>query len=258
MSKFPVTERTQVRRLPKRAVYDREEVYRILDEGLVCHIGFIADGRPVVAPCKLSFAMGREPAAATVSRIGPGVSPPRIISKTEPEYAEEARQARYQGTVVLQAVVDSTGLPRDLKVIRPLGLGLDEKAIEAVSQWRFQPGMKDGDAVAVLVTVEVNFRLFGNDRKWHLISINFGTPSGASRPRLVNAKFPETSDAPDSSVNVAFDIDDQGKPVNIKVDKLSSEKLEREILAAIRDWRFVPSAKDGKAVLVPAHVLLGR
>jgi len=50
MDKFPVTERTQVRRLPKRAVYDREEVYRILDEGLVCHIGFIADGKPVVIP----------------------------------------------------------------------------------------------------------------------------------------------------------------------------------------------------------------
>ena len=94
-----------------------------------------------------------------VYRIGGGVSPPSVVFKVEPEYSEEARKAKFQGTVVLTIVVDEKGNPRDLKVFRPLGLGLDQKAIEAVEKWRFKPGMKDGKPVAVMATVEVNFRL---------------------------------------------------------------------------------------------------
>ena len=94
-----------------------------------------------------------------VYRIGGGVSAPIPIFKPEPEYSEEARKAKFQGTVVLMIVVDEHGNARDLKVIRPLGLGLDQKAIEAVEKWRFKPGMKDGKPVPVQATVEVNFRL---------------------------------------------------------------------------------------------------
>ncbi|MGD0296415.1 MAG: energy transducer TonB [Bryobacteraceae bacterium] len=92
-------------------------------------------------------------------RIGGGVSPPSVILKVEPEYSEEARKAKFQGTVILFVVVDEKGNPRELKVIRPLGLGLDQKAIEAVEKWKFKPGMKDGKPVAVQATIEVNFRL---------------------------------------------------------------------------------------------------
>ena len=92
-------------------------------------------------------------------RIGGGVSPPTVIFKVEPEYSEEARKAKFQGTVVLFVVVDEKGNPRDLRVIRPLGLGLDQKAIEAVEKWKFSPGKKDGKPVPVQATIEVNFRL---------------------------------------------------------------------------------------------------
>ena len=92
-------------------------------------------------------------------RIGGGVSPPTVVYKVEPEYSEEARKAKFQGTVVLFVVVDEKGNPRDLRVIRPLGLGLDQKAIEAVEKWRFNPGKKDGKPVPVQATIEVNFRL---------------------------------------------------------------------------------------------------
>jgi protein TonB len=98
-------------------------------------------------------------AGGGVFRIGGGVSSPVPIYKVEPEYSEEARKAKFQGTVVLSIVIDEHGLPTNFKVVRPLGLGLDEKAIEAVQKWRFRPGMKEGKPVAVLATVEVNFRL---------------------------------------------------------------------------------------------------
>jgi TonB family protein len=94
-----------------------------------------------------------------VYRIGGGVSAPVPIFKVEPEYSEEARKAKFQGTVLLSIVVDETGKTRDIKVLRALGLGLDEKAIEAVMKWRFRPAVKDGKPVAVAANVEVNFRL---------------------------------------------------------------------------------------------------
>jgi len=94
-----------------------------------------------------------------VYRIGGGVSQPTLLFKVEPEYSEEARKAKYQGTVVLYVEVDPTGKARNLRVVRSLGLGLDEKAIEAVNKWKFKPGLKDGKPVTVAATIEVNFRL---------------------------------------------------------------------------------------------------
>jgi periplasmic protein TonB len=93
-------------------------------------------------------------------RVGGGVSPPRPIYSPDPEFSEEARKAKYQGTVVLYVVVGPDGRTHDVRVQRSLGLGLDEKAIEAIRKWRFEPGRKDGTPVAVAVSIEVNFQLY--------------------------------------------------------------------------------------------------
>ncbi|HWR16307.1 MAG TPA: energy transducer TonB [Terriglobales bacterium] len=95
-----------------------------------------------------------------VFRVGGGVSAPRALNTPDPDYSEEARKAKYQGTVVLWLIVDQNGRPRDVKVARSLGMGLDQKAIEAVRKWTFEPAMKDGKPVAVQINVEVNFRLY--------------------------------------------------------------------------------------------------
>ena len=92
-------------------------------------------------------------------RIGGGVSAPVPVFRPEPEYSEEARKAKWQGAVLLSLVVDEDGTPKDIKVVRSLGLGLDQKAIEAVQKWRFKPGLKDGKPVPVSANIEVNFRL---------------------------------------------------------------------------------------------------
>jgi TonB family protein len=93
-------------------------------------------------------------------RVGGGVSAPKLTYDPDPEYSEQARHARYQGTVVLWLVVDANGEPQNIKVQRSLGMGLDEEAVKAVRQWRFQPSMKDGQPVAVMINVEINFRLY--------------------------------------------------------------------------------------------------
>ncbi|HEY6308662.1 MAG TPA: energy transducer TonB [Candidatus Angelobacter sp.] len=91
---------------------------------------------------------------------GNGVSAPRAIYDPEPDYSDEARAAKYQGVVVLALVVRPDGRPTSLRVARSLGMGLDEKALEAVRTWRFEPGRKDGHPVAVQIEVEVDFRLY--------------------------------------------------------------------------------------------------
>ncbi len=95
-----------------------------------------------------------------VFHVGGGVSAPRAVFTPDPEYSEEARKAKYQGTCVLWLVVGADGRPREMKVSRTLGLGLDEKALEAVKQWKFEPAMKDGKPVAVQISVEVTFHLY--------------------------------------------------------------------------------------------------
>jgi TonB family protein len=92
-------------------------------------------------------------------RVGGGVSQPQVLSKVDPEYSEEARKAKYSGTVLLQLVVDVDGKAKNVKVVKGVGLGLDEKAVEAVMKWKFIPGKKNGSPVPVYATVEVNFRL---------------------------------------------------------------------------------------------------
>jgi TonB family protein len=94
-----------------------------------------------------------------VFRVGGGVSQPTVIYKVDPEYSEEARKAKYSGSVLLAIVVDTEGHARDIHVVKSLGMGLDEKAVEAVEKWKFKPGMKGGQPVNVRATIEVNFRL---------------------------------------------------------------------------------------------------
>jgi TonB family protein len=87
------------------------------------------------------------------------MTPPRLLYRVEPEFSEEARKAKHQGVVVLYIDIDTSGRARNIRVARQLGLGLDEKAVEAVSEWRFRPAYLDGKSVVASAVVEVNFHL---------------------------------------------------------------------------------------------------
>jgi TonB family protein len=89
-----------------------------------------------------------------------GVTVPQPIYSPEPTFSEEARKAKQQGIVTLLIIVASDGRPYDIHVRRSLGMGLDEKAIEAVSRWRFKPATLNGQPVATQIEVEVDFRLY--------------------------------------------------------------------------------------------------
>ena len=91
--------------------------------------------------------------------VGGGVSAPHVIHSVEPQFTPEARQANYQGVVAIQLIVDSQGNPQDVHVVRHLGMGLDERAIEAVKQYKFSPAIYQGHAVSVQMIIDVDFRL---------------------------------------------------------------------------------------------------
>jgi periplasmic protein TonB len=94
-------------------------------------------------------------------RVGGGVSAPIALNSVEAEFSDEARRAKYQGVCLISVIVDAQGNPQNPRVIRALGMGLDEKALEAVRKYKFRPAMKDGKTpVPVMITVEVNFRLY--------------------------------------------------------------------------------------------------
>src|SRR5437868_1564046 len=95
-----------------------------------------------------------------VYRPGGGVSAPRTLYAPDPEYSEEARKAKFQGTVILWVIVGPDGRAHNIQVQRSVGMGLDEKAVDAVRQWKFDPARKNGQAVAVQIYVEINFRLY--------------------------------------------------------------------------------------------------
>jgi protein TonB len=93
-------------------------------------------------------------------RIGGGVSAPQLIFSVEPEFSEEARKAKVAGNVLVNLWVDTNGNPSHVRVIRGVGMGLDEKAVEAVKQYKFKPAMENGKPVLVELNVEVNFQIF--------------------------------------------------------------------------------------------------
>jgi TonB family protein len=95
-----------------------------------------------------------------VYHVGGGVSGPVPIFQPDPEYSDEARRAKYTGIVMVSLIVDAQGNPQRVRVVRALGMGLDEKAIEAVKQYKFKPAMFQGKPVPVEVNIEVNFQIY--------------------------------------------------------------------------------------------------
>lgn len=94
-----------------------------------------------------------------VMTVGGGVSAPVVIHAVEPEFTEDARKENFQGTVGIQLIVDAQGNPQDVRVVHHLGMGLDQKAVDAVREYKFRPAMYQGHPVAVQLVIDVDFRL---------------------------------------------------------------------------------------------------
>lgn len=199
-------------------------------------------------------------AQSPVLHLAPGISAPFVLAKSKPVYTDEARLAKVEGSVLLSVTVDADGQPGDIQVDRPLGLGLDDSAIDNVRHWKFKPGTKAGMPVAVRVNEEVFFRPQRTLWDWHVVRAIFHPPDGAARPVLIQTKFPATVDQEENaSVTLGFDVGPQGIPMNLRMLKSSNPKWEAQVIAAVREgWRFRPGTIGTKSVSVPAWFELVR
>ena len=188
-------------------------------------------------------------------------APQDLLASSEPEYSEEARLAELEGTVIVTAAsgADQSGRPEDLRVTQSLGLGLDEKALLAVQQWRFKPNSKP-------TSVAVDFSLHFKPSRWHLIGVDFHNPQGASRPTVLSAFYPAGAGVFNSTaieegrllgaigrqafVALTFDVDEQGVPTHIQVTRTSADVWNDQATAVLRGWRFASGMKDGRPVSV--------
>src|SRR5450631_3655245 len=136
-----------------------------------------------------------ESAPEVVEKLGRGMSPPRVTYSPPPQYSEKARVAKYQATCILKLIVGADGNPRNIRVTNPIGLGLDEKALEAVRTWKFQPALKDGKPVAVEIAVEVDFHLSGGGPGIADLARRANAGDAKAQLELANAYF-EGKDTP--------------------------------------------------------------
>ncbi len=165
-----------------------------------------------------------------------------------------------EATGTLAATIESNGSVRDLRVVKPLGLGLDEAAKAAAAQWSFEPGRTKDGPEPMLTTMELSFLSASKQSHWHLVGVEFASPDGTSRPHLVSAKYPRGSgisaEAADQArlvgamgrqecVQLSFDIDAAGLPIHVFVQKghprvgqrSNSFSQRLEVFPGQQEWR---------------------
>ncbi len=188
---------------------------------------------------------------APVYRAGNGVSKPILAKKVEPAYSEIARKLRAEGVVVLYAVIRPDGTAENFRVVSSLGYELDEKAIEAVRKWRFDPGVKDGKAVTVAATFEVRFRLLKDEKHmnaWYSGPMKFTLAAGATPPVVEDGAMPKPArEDLDESATLEFTVDATGSVKNVHAIHGSPSSIEL-LTSYLSNWKFRPAVEGNRRV----------
>ena len=201
------------------------------------------------------------PQSPIIYRSGdPGVTSPTVVDQSLPSYTVDAMLAGIQGILRLQCVVNEDGTVREIRVVQPLFPSLDEEAVEKVKRWRFRPGTKDGQPVAVLLEIEHAFALRGKPRSPGRVYVPGG--QGVTAPRVhreVKAVYPASlGRAPiGASVMVEVVVRPDGTVASPKAREPIAPELVVAALRAVLQWRFYPGWKDGKPVSTRVMVEVG-
>jgi len=137
----------------------KSRIMRLLDRSIARTASAATLRYAAIAFAGLVLAIGIPVRAQGPYKVGGDVTAPSVAQKVDPDYSEEARKAKISGPVLLSLTVGVDGMAHDISVVKSLGSGLDLKAVEAVQKWHFNPGMRNGEPVPVLATIEINFRL---------------------------------------------------------------------------------------------------
>ena len=190
-------------------------------------------------------------------RVGNGVLPPTALTRAAPETPDLARKLRAQGAVVLSMVVQSDGTLRDITVVKSVGYGMDEKAIESVRKWRFRAGTKDGAAVDVRIQVEVNFGLQLEPKVWGAGPLIFTAASGVKPPVLISGTMPSPArDGGNEVVLLQFTVSTDGEAGAIQPLEGKDSQSLPTLIASISRWRFSPATSVAGPLPATGKILL--
>ncbi len=177
--------------------------------------------------------------ATVILAQGWGSRPPRVISRVEPEYSAEARRAGVNTTLMMSLLVDEEGVPRDIKVVRGAGFGLDEMAVRAIETWRFEPGTKEGKPFATTSHVELRLQILNQKHTGQTARLNFSLPQEVSRPQLIKGEIPANPDPlVDASMRVRFTVGADGRPRGFQTLSTNNQQWTERALVEMSEWRF--------------------
>jgi len=180
----------------------------------------------------------------------PSVVAATVIKRVEPEYSSEARAAKLDGTLTVYVDVETSGKPSNVQVIQGLGMGLDEKAIEAVKQWEFQPATLAGTPVKSAQGVELSFQL-GAENEPRVRHTSYAVNRKERRDTIFTKPVLSQYRRPDASacaalngspISVSFQIDEEGFPNGIQANSRDA----KPVLDVIQEWRFKSARSNGK------------
>ena len=193
----------------------------------------------------------------------PATSPPGPLNRADAMRhhcdltTPEARIAGLQGMVTLSVTIDVEGRPTDIQVVEPLGLGVDELAVECESQNLYRPGQRDGKPVPWKVRPSISVSA-DNNSGWNLRGVAFQPPPGATRPVFLKTNYPELARATGHAVfHLSLTIDKAGIPRNVQVTGSNDPQLDRKAVQIVSSWRFVPGRLNDQPIDIPATFDLG-
>ena len=188
---------------------------------------------------------------------------PVLIKEVKPDYTDAAKARKVQGTVEMAVLVQTDGAPGpDVRILKSLDPDLDQQAIKAVRQWRFKPGTKDGQPVAVDVNIEMTFTLRDGPKKAEPVKPPVYKPGedGVKAPVLVRDVKPQyTVDAKARGVQGTVEVSaivkaDGTVDADVRVIRSLDPDLDQQAIIATRQWTFTPGTKDGKPVDVQVNI----
>jgi TonB family protein len=184
---------------------------------------------------------------------------PVPIARGEPQYTDEARLVKVQGPVLLSIRITREGTVADVRVLKPLGYGLDDEAVRTAKIWRFRPAARDSEPREVKASLEINFRLPGESMpEWKIGPMLFPYLDGASRPVLIAAVVPGFTEpvavSPAARLALAFEVDETGRVRNISVLESPHPIIEAAAIAALAQWKFRPAEVNGKPAPVEGTI----
>ncbi len=179
-------------------------------------------------------------ATSPLRRVGGTVSQPLVLFAPAPQFSDQAREAKFGGTVLVNLILDVCGRPQNVHVLRGVGMGLDENAVTAVKQYIFKPAMENGQPVPVEINIQVNFQVYPTATVKHAVPIML-----TDEARQNNAS---------GTIVVGLTVDEQGMPQDVHILRGFGMGMDEQAVEAVKHYTFEPFRQGDKAIAQQALV----